>query len=235
MFNRKVNFAAPLLLIFFTTCQEAIASCDEGQYLKNDSCVACTECDADVEVMEECTNVSDTVCAPCRTYEIPNAEGGCDFNCSHCSRENGECDRGRSCRCRNNYSGITCRTPPPPPQFTDPTEYQETERNTPAPEDEGNRVVLIICIVAASVVALVVVIGIVFFYVTCSKRSSHDSENSDESTYSSVSINSRTMLTSDTNGSLHHHHSRQMSNGHHLGTILPPPKSWNDSLASAIK
>ena len=271
MFNRAANFAS-LLVLLFAVCRETIASCSDGQYLSNGTCVNCTVCSPN-EVLEQCsnsndtvcsrpsscgelqylqdnvcrnctvcttdverrcTNTSDTVCAKCRSFERPNAGGGCEFDCSKCG-PNGMCSSDlRGCQCHTGYEGLICDIRKP--VTTDPS--TPTVRSTPDPEGDGNRVVLIVCIVVASILAVAVLIALIIIYFTCSKRSSQDSENSDDSTYSSASINSRTMLTNAERGSnaslQQHHHNKQMSNGFR-SSILPPPESWNNSIASAIK
>ena len=269
MFNRTVNFAY-LLILLFAICRGAVASCSDGYYLNNGNCVECTLC-APGEILEQCSNTSDTVCSRrtscgelqylqngscknctvcnivetpcsntsdtvcsrCRDFEIPNAGGGCDFNCDKC-RPNGMCVDRRRCDCDSGYEGLVCDIRKP--ITTDPS-TSTVPRSTPDPEGDGNRVVLTVSIVLASVLAVVVAITIIIIYYKCSKRSAQDSENnSDDSTYSSASINSRTMLTNaerGSNASLQHHH-KQMSNGF-KSSILPPPESWNNSIASAIK
>lgn len=275
MFNRKINFAA-LLISLLALCREVVASCSEGQYLSNGTCVNCTACGTyrveehctnttdtvcsttllvpscdegqylnngtcvacascgQNRVDKQCTNTSNTICSKCRKWQIPNAGGGCDFDCNQCS-PHGRCIDGKHCECFNGYSGTICDVPSTSTPSTDPP-----ERTIDNPEEDNNRVVFIICIVVASVLALVVVIGLVVVYVTCSKRSTSDSENSDESTFSSASINSRTMLTNDyhhSNGSLQQQSSQtSKSNGYgYRNTILPPPEPWNNNLVSAIK
>ena len=204
--------------------------CREGTYLKDGSCVACSTCDN--PVLEQCTNITDTVCSPCSKGFRPNADGNCDFDCEQCSRQS-QCVDESECRCFNGFSGIICDIPPPPT-----TQESSADPTTgDLEEDSGNRVVLIISIIVACSLTLVILIGIVVGYYKCSKRPlSHDSENSDESTYSSMSINSRTMLTNghrQSNGSLQ---ADQQSNGHtFIKTILPPPEPWNNNIASAIK
>lgn len=217
---------ATLLISLLVLCQETLATCEGRQYFKNGSCVDCKVCPTNILVLEQCTNTSNTICSKCFTWQRPNAGGDCDFDCTQC-RPHGECVGHSHCTCFNDYTGITCNIPPNTPS---PTEQAPRDTH---PEEEGNRVVLIICIVAASVVALVVVIGIILFYLMCSRRSRHERENSDESTYSSASINSRTMLTDEHNGSLQHS-KQQLTNGYR-STILPPPEPWNNNIASAIK
>lgn len=266
MFNRTVNFASVLVLLL-AVCRKGIASCSDGQYLSDGSCFNCTICApnevveqcsntsdtvcsrpscGELQYLQDnvcinctvcaivekgCTNTSDTVCSRCRDFEVPNAGGGCDFNCDKC-RPNGVCN-GRGCQCNSGYEGVTCSIRKP----VTIDSSTPTVRSTPDPDEDGNRIVLIVCIVVASVVALGFAIAVIIIYFTCSKRSSQDSENSDDSTYSSASINSRTMLTNaerGSNASLQQHHNKQMSNGFR-SSILPPPESWNNSIASAIK
>ena len=203
-------------------------SCVEGKYLKEGNCVDCTICDN--PVLEQCTNITDTVCSPCSKGFRPNADGDCDFDCEQCSQPQSRCVNDE-CRCYNGFSGIICDIPPPPVISPDPPSESSTSG---VEEESGNRVVLIISIVGACLLTLVVLIAIVVAYYKCSKRPSHDSENSDESVYSSTSINSRTMLTNghhQSNGSLQ----SNQSNGHpYRSTILPPPEPWNNNIASAI-
>lgn len=227
MFNCKMNFAA--LLILLIAIRRAVASCTEGQYLySNGTCVECTRCGEHIE-LAKCTNTTDTSCSLCRRWQRPTADGQeCEFDCSKCSVHSRRCPEEKECECMDGYGGILCEQR----QSTTDAPTTVGTRNTD-PEEDGNRVVLIICIIVASIIALTVTILIVLFYVTCSKRSNHDSENSDESTYSSASINSRTTLTNDHNSTPVKHNS-QVSNGYRT-SILPPPEPWTNNLASAIK
>ena len=263
MFNSTPSLTA-LLILYFAICREAVASCDQGQYFSNGTCMNCSSCGphavkelctnttdticcgefqyldgnecrdctvCETTVETACMNTSNTVCSKCPEFEIFTSGGLCVFDCSKCI--NGQCNE-NSCECYNSHEGVTCETlKPPASPSTEPS-----GRATPDTEGEGNRVIIIVSIVVASIVALAVLISFIIAYLTCSKRTSQDSENSDDSTYSSASINSRTMLTNGTpdhgsNGSLQHN-SKPSVNGHR-NNILPLPTSWNDNLASAIK
>ena len=215
-----------------TVCSPNVTSCPERQYLSDGVCKDCTDCEN--PQLEKCTNVTDTVCAPCSKGYRLNAANGCDFDCDQCSRHSirSRCND-RQCSCINGYYGIICDIPP----------ASTVSEPTPDPtsndfeEDSGNRVVLIVIIVVACLVTIMVMSGIILMYYKCSKQPNQDSENSDESTYSSTSINSRTMLTNDhhrSNNSLQQSH--QNLNGYvHRTTILPPPQPLNYNIASAIK
>ena len=214
-----------------TVCSPNVTSCPERQYLSDGVCKDCTNCEN--PELEKCTNVTDTVCAPCPKGFRANAANGCDFDCSQCSRVHSRGCDDKECECINEYSGIICDVPPAP-IVSEPT---PDPTSNDLEEDSGNRVVLIVIIVVACLVTIMVMSGIILMYYKCSKQPNQDSENSDESTYSSASINSRTMLTNDhhrSNNSLQQSH--QNLNGYvHRTTILPPPKPLNYNIASAIK
>ena len=87
MFNRLVNFAS-LLILLFAVCREALASCSDGQYLSDGTCVNCTMCTPSA-VLEACTNTSDTVCSSPEVApscgELQYLQNGTCMNCTVCT------------------------------------------------------------------------------------------------------------------------------------------------------